>query len=96
MTPHAPDDTATVRFTVRGVEPVRDRGALVGLAIVDVELAGVALTLQGVQVVRGVRGVEVRSPVFRHPATGRWLPGVLLPPELAEAMAAEVVRVAGL
>ena len=37
-----------------------------------------------------VAGVEVRSPVWRHPRTGAWLPGVLLPPELADALAREV------
>ena len=71
-----------VRFTVAGVEPVRDRGSLIALAVVVIEVADVPFTLQGVQVHRrpGGGGVEVRSPVWRHPRTGAWLPGVLLPP----------------
>ena len=80
-----------VRFTVAGVEPVRDRGSLIALAVVVLEVADVPFTLQGVQVHRRAGGgVEVRSPVWRHPRTGAWLPGVLLPPELADALAREV------
>ena len=86
--------TQAVEFTVGKVERVRDRGALVGLAIVEVDVGGVVFTLQGVQVVQTpAGGLECRSPVFRHPAAGTWLPGVLLPPELAEAMAAEVLAI---
>ena len=81
-----------VQFTVAGVEPVRDRGTLIALAVVVIEVAEVPFTLQGVQVHRRAGGgVEVRSPVWRHPRTGAWLPGVLLPPELADALAREVV-----
>lgn len=93
MTPDTttPDaDTVQVNFEVRAVERVLDRGALVGLAIVDIDIAGIALTLQGVQIVQEPAGLSIRSPVFRHPRSGRWLPGVLLPPELAEAIRAEV------
>lgn len=89
-TPTPDADTVPVRFEVKAVERVLDRGALVGLAIVDIDIAGVELTLQGVQIVREAGGLSIRSPVFRHPRSGRWLPGVLLPPELAEAIRAEV------
>lgn len=83
--------TQAVEFTVLGVERVRDRGPLVGLAVVELDVAGVVVTLQGVQVVRTPAGLECRSPVFRHPSRGTWLPGVMLPTELAKAMAAEVL-----
>ncbi len=84
--------TQAVEFTVMSLERVRDRGNLVGLAIVEVDVAGVVMTLQGVQVVRMPDGgLECRSPVWRHPSRGTWLPGIILPPELAEAMAAEVL-----
>lgn len=84
--------TQAVEFSVVKVERVQGRGALVGLAIVDLDVAGVVFTLQGVQVTRAPDGgLACKSPVWRHPAAGTWLPGVLLPPELAEAMAAEVL-----
>ena len=44
------DETETVSFSVVGVERVYRRGDLVALAIVELELAGVAMTLQGLQV----------------------------------------------
>jgi len=81
----------TVEFSVKHIEPVHGRGALVALAVVDLDVAGVALTLQGVQVVEVPGGLACKSPVWRHPSRGTWLPGVLLPAELADAMAAEVL-----
>lgn len=91
MTTPSTPETVPVNLEVIGVEAVRDRGALVGLAIVELDVAGVVMTLQGVQVVQTAAGIAVRSAVFRHPKSGKWLPGVLLPPELASAIAAEVV-----
>ena len=86
------DETVPVRFTVQGVEPVRAAGRLIALAIVALDVAGVELVLQGVQVVRGVDGVlTVRPPVWRHPASGRWLPAMVLPPELQAAIGVEVL-----
>ena len=88
------DDTCekqTVALTVRGAVPVQGRGALIGLAVVELNIAGVELVLQGVTVMRTPAGVEVRSPVWRHPSTGQWLPGVLLPPELASALTTQTV-----
>lgn len=86
------DDTTPVRFTVIGLELVTDAGRLVALAIIEIEIAGVSLTLQGVQVRRNAAGgLSVVAPQFRHPRTGRWVPGVLLPEELASAMAGEVM-----
>ncbi len=40
--------TETVTFSVIGVEHVLGRGDLVALAIVELELAGVAMTLQDI------------------------------------------------
>ena len=42
----------TVTMTVLGVEQVRNRGPLIGLAIVELDIAGVIITLQGVQLLR--------------------------------------------
>jgi hypothetical protein len=87
----AEPETQAVAFEVIGVESV-NRGRLIGLAIVDVEIAGVGLRLQGVQILRGADGgLECRAPVWRHPSSGRWLPGLILPPELSTALAADVL-----
>jgi hypothetical protein len=86
------DDAVPVRFVVDGVERVRGSGRLIGLANVTVEIAGAWLTLQGVQVVRDASGgLTCRAPVFRHPRDGRWLPAVLLPAELQDAVGAQVL-----
>ena len=85
-------ETEIVRFEVCQVERV-ERGRLIGLAVVSLDIAGVELTLSGVQIMRGTNGtLECRAPVWRHPRSGEWLPGVLLPPELASALAAEVLE----
>ncbi|PHK93794.1 hypothetical protein CR162_16900 [Pseudoroseomonas rhizosphaerae] len=83
-----------VRFEVLGVERVAGAGKLKALAVVLVEVEGVQITLQGVQVVQGADGLCCRAPTFRHPRDGRWLPAVALPPVLADAIAAEVLEIA--
>lgn len=92
--PHVADapETATVTFQVIGVEPVHGRGRLIGLAIVEAEVGGVAMTLQGCQVIKRDHGsLEARAPVFRHPRDGRWLPALILPDELRDALGREVL-----
>lgn len=80
-----------VTITVIGVEQVRGRGPLIGLAIVELDVAGVVLTLQGVQVLRLPGGsVVCRSPQFRR-SNGAWASAAVLPPELAEALGTEVL-----
>ncbi len=89
-------DTVPVRFEVRQVEPVHGCGKLVGLAVVAMDVAGVEVVLQGVQLVRDGSGtLTVKAPVWRHPGSGQWLPAVLLPDELRDAIGAEVLAVAG-
>jgi len=88
-------DTASASFEVLGVEPVRGAGRLVGLAIVRVELEGVELVLQGVQVLRTPAGLTVQAPTFRHPKHGCSVPSVILPPELRDAIGAEVLASMG-
>lgn len=51
------DDSQTVSFSVAGVELVHGRGDLVGLAIVELNVSGVAMTLQGFQI-RRTAGVQ--------------------------------------
>ena len=84
---------APVRFAVLGIERLTGRGRLLGLAIVEVEIAGVILTLQGVQVVRAADGsLEARAPQFRA-SSGEWRSAILLPPEMRDALGAEVLAV---
>lgn len=88
--------TIPVRFEVLGVEPVRGAGRLVGLAVVLLDVGGVEVTLQGVQVLRDVLGgLTVQAPRFRHPRDGRHHPAVLLPIELRDAIGAEVLAAIG-
>jgi hypothetical protein len=84
-------DTATVTFTVIGLERLRDRGRLLAFANVELVIEGVELKLQGIGVVRERDGsLTCEAPRFRHP-DGRWLPGVVLPKELTTAIATEVL-----
>ena len=80
-----------VRYEVLGIETVRGAGRLVALAVVVLEVEGVSLTLQGVQVVRDGESLTCRAPTFRHPRTGCAWPAVVLPPVVAAAVAAEVL-----
>lgn len=83
-------ETSTVRFEVRGIERAHG-GRVVALAIVALDVDGVELVMQGVQVLRAAGGgLEVRAPMWRHP-TGRWIPAVVLPDELRDAIGAEVL-----
>jgi hypothetical protein len=71
---------------VLAFEPIGGKGRLIGLAIVELVLDGVAITLQGVKLTRQPDGgLKCESPCFRHP-DGRWLPAVCLPDELARAI----------
>ena len=84
-------DTMPVTFRLTGLERIHAPGKLVALAVVELEIGGAVLTLQGVQVLRLPNGqTECRAPCFRS-STGRWLPAVMLPPGLASALAAEVL-----
>lgn len=79
-------DTLPVSVEVLGVEIV-NKGALLALANVLVSFDGVEIEIQGVQVRRHPDGrVTVDSPCFRG-GDGRWLPALVLPPELGQAIA---------
>jgi hypothetical protein len=94
LTAMPPPDTVPVEYRVISVEAVRGAGRLVGVARVEIDVAGVVIVLQGVQVRRRPDGrLECAPPVWRNPRTGQSLPAVILPPELAEALAIEVLAV---
>lgn len=85
-------ETEPVTFNVQLIEPASGAGRLVALAIVAMEIAGVEVVLQGVQIIRGPNGrASVEAPKFRHPRTGQWIPAVVLPPELRDAIGRELL-----
>lgn len=86
-------ETQTCRVHVLGVVPIRGAGRLVAMAGVTLEIAGVEMLMQGVQVVRGRDGLVVRMPQFRD-TDGQWAPAIVLPPELRDAITAAVLDMA--
>ena len=87
-------ESSPVAVTVLGVDRVRGRGRLLALAMVELEIDGVPIRLQGVQVLRGRRPgtVDVSMPCYRH-TTGEMIPCVALPDVVEAAIAQEVVAV---
>jgi hypothetical protein len=85
-------ETVPVEYRVIGIESVHNSGRLIALAIVEVAIAGVTITLQGCQVRRRADGgLAVLSPQFKCARTGKAVSCVVLPPELSAAIAAEVM-----
>lgn len=86
-------ETETVTFSVVGVERVVGRGELIGLAIVELTLHGIAITLQGIKIRRfaGDR-ITVTLPDFRHPRTDRMCTAIILPRELSDAIGSTVAQ----
>jgi hypothetical protein len=82
--------TATVNFVVTGLERLNGTGRLVALATVEIDLEGVVILVQGIQVVRCGRGIAAQAPRFRDPRTGAWTAAVILPEELGAAIAVEL------
>jgi stage V sporulation protein G len=85
--------TTIVNFTVLDVEPIRGAGRLIALARVELELDGVILIMQGIRVVRMREGILTEPPKFRDPRTGDWIPALIVPAELGEAIARELNQV---
>ncbi len=84
------DSTATVTFIVTRVERLSGTGRLVALATVEIDLEGVVIVVQGVQVIRHRGRITTQAPRFRNPRTGIWSPAVILPDELGSAIAREL------
>ena len=85
--------TSTVTVTVTDVERVEGAGRLIALAVIELELDGVALVVQGVRVVRQSNRIATEAPRFRDPRTGQWVPALILPDEFGRAIAREVHRI---
>jgi len=84
------DGTATVTFVVTGLERICGAGRLLALASVEIDLEGVVILVQGVQVIRHHGQIATQAPRFRDPRTGAWMPAVVLPDELGAAIAGEL------
>jgi stage V sporulation protein G len=84
--------TATVTFVVTGLQRVVGAGRLVALASVEIDLEGVVVLVQGVQVIRKRGRISSQAPRFRNPQTGAWMPAVILPDELGAAIEQELQR----
>jgi hypothetical protein len=82
--------TATVTFVVTALERISGAGRLVALATVEIDLEGVVVLVQGVQVIRHRGRIATQAPRFRNPKTGAWIPAVILPDELGVAIAEEL------
>ncbi len=86
------DSTATVTFVVTGLQRIVGAGRLVALATVEIDLEGVVVLVQGVQVIRQRGRISTQAPRFRNPQSGAWMPAVILPDELGGAIARELHR----
>jgi hypothetical protein len=85
------DDTVPVEISVAGLERCQGTGNLVAIATVEVSIGGVCLAFRGVQVRQKGRQYLVQAPMFRHPRSGTWLPCLIAPEELTDALGKLVV-----
>jgi DNA-binding cell septation regulator SpoVG len=86
----ADPDTVPVTVTVLRIERV-ESGRLLALAEVEIDIAGVALVLHNIRVLKtGPRSRGIAAPCCRV-ANGRLADAVSLPPELAKAIANAVL-----
>lgn len=77
---------------IAAIEHVRSSCSVTALAAVEVEVGGLAMTVQGIRVVRAPGGgLCCLPPAFRHP-DGRWLPAVTVSAELSGAISAAVLK----
>jgi hypothetical protein len=68
-----------------------ERGGVLALATVEISIAGVPITLQGVQLRRGLDGVmSVALPLFDHPSGSRF-PCIGLYDDLARGVVDEII-----
>lgn len=89
------EPTTPVTIEVLDVTMLAGRGRLIGTASVELVIGGIAITLQGVRIVRRPDGLaSVEPPCVRH-VDGDLIPAVVLPEELEDAIAREVLLRAG-
>lgn len=87
------EETTSVLCRVVDIQPIRG-DKLIALASVEIEIAGVCLTLHGVQLQRGQQGgaeaTAVTLPRYRT-ASGDWRSAITLPEELRRPIADAVL-----
>ena len=84
-------ETSRVTVEVTDLTRISGRGKLIGLAQVEILVDGVEIITQGWRLVRRADGfTTVEQPVYRH-ADGDWVPAVVLPVELEEAIAQAIL-----
>lgn len=79
-------DAPTVPIEVRiiGHERVKSRGTLIALAIVEVDIAGMMIRLQGVEIHQSRLGkLTIAAPQIGA-ANGKRYPAVVMPPEIMQ------------
>lgn len=83
-------DSIDIAYRVEAIERF-DRGPIIAVAAVALEIAGVELRINGVTMRRGEGGsAAVLTPNTRHPRTGAWMPAVELPDAVWCALAIEI------
>ena len=95
--PHGGSEVALVTCRVDSVTRV-NHPHLLALASAEIEVAGIAFRLDGIQVVagkaRGFATVQVKLPTYRG-GDGQWRPAVALPPELERPLGDAVLSAYG-
>ena len=86
-------DTAAVSFEITGLER-RQRGAVVATFGLRLSVDGIEIGTSGWQLADVGEAYETRAPRHRG-ADGRWVPSLDLPPDLMQAVAAEVLGMLG-
>lgn len=86
----AQDDRAVVTFTVQDARPVNSK-SLYALVDVELEIAGVALVIRGIQARHAPGGgTSVELPTYKA-ADGTWRPAIALPEETRGPLADAVL-----
>lgn len=84
-------ETEPVQVSLVALERTPGAGSLLGSAEVEIIVAGVALIVKGARIVRvSPTKIEVQSPMHRH--GGEWCGSIILPEELAAAVAEVVLN----
>lgn len=85
-------DAGALVVRVAAIEHVRGSCGVTALAAVEVEIAGLAMVVQGIRVVRAPGGgLCCLPPAFRHP-DGRWRSAVMVSAELSDTISAAVLN----
>jgi len=87
------DETETVSFEVVSVERVHGRDDLIGMAVVELDVSGVAITLQGLLIRKvSAHRITVALPSFKSPRDGVMKTAIVLPLELTDAIGTAVAN----